>query len=358
MPTASRRSRPHGSMPSATTPASASPTLTVDRHGRHVAAGHHAAVPGPRFCSVMSWVHGKIVRERFDHTIAHGMGVVLAGLHEHAADYVPPSIPPGIVANRVVYFGDTSRLANYESTYGSMFVEAIDRVQIQIDELWRSPPHRPHLLHGDFGPQNVMRHRTRLTPIDFQDLQFGFELQDVAITVNDLRRLYNDESLIDAIKSGYRTARPWPLDDEALERTLGAGAQPQRDQPRIEPATPGPARVHRSACLAGRRLDGGLGTNSSVDLNLGRGHALPTPVVPDTRDDRRHEHRPVRRLAQRPRHRAVRLVRRSVAMVGRRRRRILGGTVGVCRGAVQRAVLRGAQQRRRCRAARGSSAHD
>jgi Ser/Thr protein kinase RdoA (MazF antagonist) len=198
------------------------PTLTADRRGRHVAEGHHPLVPGPRHCSAMSWVPGHTVRESFDHTTARGMGVVLATLHDHAASYRAPEIPPGIVANRVLYFGDTSLLPNYQSTYGSMFVDAIERVQAHLDALWSSPPHPPHLLHGDFGPQNVMRWRTRLTPIDFQDLQFGFDVQDVAITVNDLRRLYDDESLIEAFVAGYTSVRPWPLQDPSLERALGA----------------------------------------------------------------------------------------------------------------------------------------
>jgi Ser/Thr protein kinase RdoA (MazF antagonist) len=198
------------------------PTLSSDRHGRHVVAGHHSSVPGPRYCSVMSWVPGRIVREKFSHSIAQRIGVIQATLHEHASAYLPPKVPSDIVANRVVYFGDTSRLANYESDYGSMFVEAIDIVQAHLDALWRSPPHPPHLLHGDLGPQNVMRYRAELTPIDFQDLQFGFELQDVAITVCDLRRFYKDESLIDSLKIGYRMVRPWPLDDPSLERALGA----------------------------------------------------------------------------------------------------------------------------------------
>ena len=170
----------------------------------------------------MSWVPGRIVRDQFDHSIARRMGVVQATLHDQASGYRPQGIPAGLLANRVVYFGDTTRLARYQSEYGAMFVEAIDRVQAHLDELWRSPPHPPHLIHGDFGPQNVMRHRAELTPIDFQDLQFGFELQDVAITVCDLRRVYNDESLIDALKHGYATVRPWPLNDEPLERALGA----------------------------------------------------------------------------------------------------------------------------------------
>jgi Ser/Thr protein kinase RdoA (MazF antagonist) len=198
------------------------PVLMADRRGGHVTAGTHPLVPGSRFCSVMSWVPGHTVRHEFDLRTARAMGVVQATLHDHASSYHPPDVPPGIVADRVVYFADTSKLGEYQSQYGSMFVEAIDRVQRHLDALWSTPPHRPHLLHGDVGSQNVMRWRSRLTPIDFQDLQYGFDVQDVAITVADVRRVFADESLIDALIEGYRSVRPWPLNDEPLERALGA----------------------------------------------------------------------------------------------------------------------------------------
>ncbi|MEO7370796.1 MAG: phosphotransferase, partial [Ilumatobacteraceae bacterium] len=181
------------------------------------------SVPGRRYCSVMTWVHGRIVRDGFDHAIAGRLGAVQAVLHEQSSTYTPPEIPRGIIANQVVYFGNTSLLAGYRSAYGSLFVDAIERVQLVLDALWRSPPHRPHLLHGDCGPQNVMQRRGRLTPIDFQDLQFGFDVQDAAITINDLRRQYDDGTLIDAYLAGYRSVRQWPLDDPALELALGAG---------------------------------------------------------------------------------------------------------------------------------------
>jgi Ser/Thr protein kinase RdoA (MazF antagonist) len=103
-----------------------------------------------------------------------------------------------------------------------MFADAIDRVQAHLDALWKSPPHRPHLLHGDFGAQNVMRHRSVLTPIDFQDLQFGFDVQDAAITIADLRRQFGDDELVAKYVAAYTSVRPWPLNDRPLEQALAA----------------------------------------------------------------------------------------------------------------------------------------
>ena len=148
-----------------------------------------------------------------------------------------------------------------------MFVEAIDRVQAHLDTLWAAPPHPPHLLHGDLGPQNLMRWRTRLTPIDFQDLQFGFDLQDVAITVADLRRVYADESLIDALIEGYRSVRPWPLNDQALERALGAARSLNVINLGLNLRRPGLAEfVERHSALVAD-VDDGLGAEADFDLD-------------------------------------------------------------------------------------------
>ncbi|MEP7203006.1 MAG: phosphotransferase [Ilumatobacteraceae bacterium] len=245
------------------------PALMPSRHGRYVAAGSHPLVPGPRFCSVMSWVPGHTMRDEFNHELAAAMGVVQAILHEQASSYAPRDVPSGVVANRVVYFSDTSKLRGYESQYGSMFVEAIDRVQAHLDSLWSTRPHRPHLLHGDFGPQNIMRWRTRLSPIDFQDLQFGFDLQDIAITVADLRRVYADESLIDALKQGYGSVRPWPLDNEPLARALAAGRSLNVINLGLNLRRPGlPGFVVRHATLVAEWMTGWRRADFDRDVSL------------------------------------------------------------------------------------------
>jgi Ser/Thr protein kinase RdoA (MazF antagonist) len=122
-----------------------------------------------------------------------------------------------------VYFLDESLLASYGSPHGSLFTEAIDRVQGFIDRLWQRPPHRPHLLHGDFGPHNVLRSRSVLTAIDFQDLQFGFDVQDLGVSISDLRRAFADESIVAALRRGYSSVRQWPADDERLLGALAVG---------------------------------------------------------------------------------------------------------------------------------------
>jgi Ser/Thr protein kinase RdoA (MazF antagonist) len=76
-------------------------------------------------------------------------------------------------------------------------------------------------VHGDLTPPNVIvAPRNGLMPIDFQDMVWGFEVQDLAITVSALQRWADSERLIDAFRSGYREHRAWPDVSPALFGSL------------------------------------------------------------------------------------------------------------------------------------------
>jgi len=59
----------------------------------------------------------------------------------------------------------------------------------------------------------------RLEVIDFQDLFWGFEQQDLAITTAWFRSSDEPAPLLAAFREGYRTIRPWP---EMSTEDLGA----------------------------------------------------------------------------------------------------------------------------------------
>jgi Ser/Thr protein kinase RdoA (MazF antagonist) len=198
-------------------------TMIADIAGRYVVEAESTLVTGVRPVSVFTWATGRPVRDRLDTESMIALGEMLAALHDHASGWKPDlDVPNGVVANRVVSFLDDTLLAAHDSVQGNLYREAIDRAQRAIDELWLHPPHAPHLLHGDFGPHNVLRHRTAFTTIDFQDLQFGFDVQDVGLTVSDLRRNDVDPALIDALRQGYSSIRTWPPSDEQLLAALSA----------------------------------------------------------------------------------------------------------------------------------------
>ena len=106
--------------------------------------------------------------------------------------------------------------------YGSVLTEAVARAQEAVDALWRNPPHPPHLLHGDIQTGNVMVERGRVSLIDFQDLIWGFEIQDALIALRGLEHSDDVPALEAAFRNGYETERPWPHADAGTVAALRA----------------------------------------------------------------------------------------------------------------------------------------
>jgi Ser/Thr protein kinase RdoA (MazF antagonist) len=151
-------------------------------------------------------------------SVAHveAAGTLLARLHEHGARFEGGRRQPVIVGDTVMSFHLADRIPRNDPHHGSLFADAMDRAQAAIDSLWAQPPHPPHLLHGDLHPSNVLVWRGRLTPIDFQDALWGFEIQDIAITISALESYPDAHALTRALSTGYERVRPWPADDTKL----------------------------------------------------------------------------------------------------------------------------------------------
>jgi len=170
-------------------------------------------VPEPRSCVLLGWVRGRPLSERMSAESVRRAGRLAALVHEHGATDGPAAPPGVLVADRVLHWRAPPRLAELSSTYGAVLTDALERAQQTIDELWRHPPHPPHLLHGDLSPDNVVVARHELTLVDFQDLIWGFDVQDLAIAAKALHRYDEPTALLEAFRLGYEDVRRWPDDD-------------------------------------------------------------------------------------------------------------------------------------------------
>jgi Ser/Thr protein kinase RdoA (MazF antagonist) len=188
-------------------------TLVTNRR-----AGH-----APRTCVLFEWVAGRSLRTRMTGRRSAALGRLSARLHQDAAAWSPTGVADVLVADRVLYWQLPEQLSAAGSRFGfgTLFLDALARAQSVVDSLWRSPPHRPHLVHGDLTPANVIVSPLGgLVPIDFQDAVRGFEVQDLSITVAALRRWPGGDRLVDAFRSGYSQCRPWPQASPALFESL------------------------------------------------------------------------------------------------------------------------------------------
>ncbi len=193
---------------------------TTDGHA--VTEASAPGVPEPRTCLVLTWVPGHVLRSQLDPRTAEQSGRLLAQLHCHACAWSPEPAKAVLVADRVLYWKAPSRLGS-ASRHGSLFVEAANRAQEAIDSLWAAPPHPPHLLHGDLTPDNIVKSRRGLVPIDFQDLVWGFDIQDVVISLLPYQRHQGSEVLAARFRAGYEAVRPWPEHDaETVDALVAA----------------------------------------------------------------------------------------------------------------------------------------
>jgi len=180
-------------------------------------------VPGVRRCAVFGWLPGEPMSQHPTADLAAKAGRISAALHKHGALHSTPSPSTVLVADRVIYWRMASLLDELIPSYGSLFTEATERAQQVIDRLWHHPPHPVHLVHGDLTLYNIMAFEGHLTPIDFQDMIWGFELQDVAITIASLRSFDDADALVSAFFSGYAQVRTLPdHDTETLEGLIAA----------------------------------------------------------------------------------------------------------------------------------------
>ena len=199
------------------------PSAVASSDGSSVLDVEVKAVPEPRRCVLFEWISGHVIGDRMTLDRARRIGIINGLLHEHAATWVstpPPDIPIG---DRVLYWSLPSRLGELAPAHGSLIREALDRAQRSVDDLWRDRSQAPRLLHGDLSPSNVMIRGGEAIALDFQDLFWGFEHQDLAITINVLGLYPEPAPILEAFRRGYREVRRWPeMDPGRLDALIAA----------------------------------------------------------------------------------------------------------------------------------------
>jgi Ser/Thr protein kinase RdoA (MazF antagonist) len=187
------------------------------------------AIPEPRHCVLFIWVPGSELADQLTPANYHKLGILAARLHQHAHTFTPPTNFQPMVWDKVFYWpGESSDWENtafdrfFPPKRRTLFQTLTARVQAELDRLFASPQKR-HVLHGDLHLWNVKVKNGRLYPIDFEDLMWGYPVQDVAITLfyGRLHKHYSD--LRAAFNAGYSTLQPWPVEYPGQLELLMAG---------------------------------------------------------------------------------------------------------------------------------------
>ena len=139
----------------------------------------------------------------------------MAELHVHALTYQPPAGLDLLRFDRVFPFPEPVIL--FDESFSifippercAIYQQAIDWVQSAIDRL-KSSGESMRILHGDLHQWNVRYYRGVLSPIDFEDLMWGWPVQDIATTLYYFIDSEQYNSMRDAFQEGYMSFNPWP----------------------------------------------------------------------------------------------------------------------------------------------------
>lgn len=198
------------------------------RDGALVTTVEIPGVPQARHCVVFGWMPGLDLAERLTPENLARMGQLAARLHDHAGVFVPPDEFWLKSKDKVCPFGEPVVL--FEDAYRDLYPEgdrplfqaAMERVQGTIDQLFAGEQ-RPRVIHNDLHQWNVKVCRGRSYALDFEDLMWGFPVQDIAVSFYHLLGNEQVPDFREAFRQGYTRHRDWPEQAEGQIDTLIAG---------------------------------------------------------------------------------------------------------------------------------------
>ena len=184
-------------------------------------------VPPERRCVLFGWIPGRPFEESVSIDNYHKYGQVMAALHNHASTLNP--LPTYINPKRwdkAFYYPNEPVVYNtpeYRHLFPLERIGLIDTVIARADLVFKrlfSDQENLILIHGDLHYWNVHVHKGELYVIDFEDINLGYPVQDIAVVFSCGRDQDDYQDLIREFKRGYSSIRPWPDEDEYTIETL------------------------------------------------------------------------------------------------------------------------------------------
>ena len=198
------------------------PRVVASRDGAVSTTVKVDGVPGARECMLLTWTSGHALSRPPTATDICDLGGLSARLHAVSADR--DTLPQGVLDGRsALQFDLPNRFVDAPPVGREVLERAASRVQRALDRLWASAERPPRVQHGDLTPHNVLRSRAGLVPVDFQDLTWAHDQQDIANSMFGFRRFDQSGALARAFRTGYERVRPWPdLDEQRIQDLFAA----------------------------------------------------------------------------------------------------------------------------------------
>ena len=190
------------------------PAPVAARDGAYIVKVKVEGVPEARNCVLFGWVPGRDIAEVSEIWAMELWGAFAARLHDHGRVFSPPTGFSIVRYDRVFPFDEPIVLfdAQYEhlvtKSRAKLYRAACKRVESAIERLRQIEPMR--VLHGDLHRWNVRISRGRVGAIDFEDLMWGWPVQDVATTLYYEWHRDDYPERYAFFRRGYETVAVWP----------------------------------------------------------------------------------------------------------------------------------------------------
>ena len=199
------------------------------RDGEYMTIVSVPGVPDERRCVLFKWIPGRTLENYLSSENYYKFGQTLAKLHNHASTLKP--LPPHIQPkkwDKVFYYPDEPVVYDapeYSHLFPPERIELLEEVIEQADRVFAglfADKDGQILIHGDLHFWNVHFHRGELYVIDFEDVNLGYPVQDVAVTLSYGQQRDGYAEWKAAFKQGYGSVREWPVEGERTIQTLMA----------------------------------------------------------------------------------------------------------------------------------------
>ncbi len=176
-----------------------------------------------RFCSVLTWVDGKMRYRSLSPNAMFNAGQLIGNLHKNRLDQK--------VKHR--NYWDTEGLLGSNAKFGSLYhlKSEITKVEYEvleacrmmtlnkIEDYNRKNPHKSSMIHADLHFGNIVWQKNEPVPIDFDDCGFGLHMYDLAIILKSADYLFKStpkkdkKAFVEAFLKGYSSIQDFSKED-------------------------------------------------------------------------------------------------------------------------------------------------
>jgi len=187
------------------------PVATAD--GEFVVVASAPNVPHERTCSVVSWLEGPLLADGLNGPSMRSYGAAMAKLHAHAATFKPSPTFTADTFDTVYPYDAPFELFDVDHDLlppgrRALFQRAYERVAEAIRRL--QDVEAPRITHADMHMWNVKVNRGKVAVFDFEDMLWGWPVQDIATALYYLWTQPDFDDQCAWFRSGYETISPWP----------------------------------------------------------------------------------------------------------------------------------------------------